>query len=229
MVIFSSDPAPPGSKANVDAVVDRLIELGVDVHYYETQEDLHVSGHGSRGDIKTLFALINPKYFMPIGGTIRHMRAYKDIAVDMGASPESVFELKPGEIVEFKDGKANLAGKIDVRDVLVDGLGIGDVGNVVLRDRKRLAKDGVVIALLQLDKEGRRLISAPEVISRGFVFEKTEKDFLMRTSKLLEQELGKKPFLDKNLTRDVAIDFLEKYFYKQTGRRPMVLPVIVEV
>jgi ribonuclease J len=229
MVIFSSDPAPPGSKANVDAVVDRLIELGVDVHYYETQEDLHVSGHGSRGDIKTLFALINPKYFMPIGGTIRHMRAYKDIAVDMGASPESVFELKPGEIVEFKDGKANLAGKIDVRDVLVDGLGIGDVGNVVLRDRKRLAKDGVVIALLQLDKKGRRLISAPEVISRGFVFEKTEKDFLMRTSKLLEQELGKKPFLDKNMARNVAIDFLEKYFSQQTGRRPMVLPVIVEV
>ncbi len=228
-VIFSSDPAPPGSKANVDSVVDKLIELGVDVHYYEMQEDLHVSGHGSQGDIKMLFALLNPKFFIPIGGTIRHMRAYKDIAVSMGANPDAVFELTPGEIIEFKGDRANLAGKIEVRDVLVDGLGIGDVGNVVLRDRKRLARDGVAIALLQLDRKGRKLVSDPEVISRGFVFEKKEKDFLTRTSKLLSQELNKKRFLDKNVTRIVTIDFLEKHFFKQTGRRPMILPVIVEV
>lgn len=106
MVIFSSDPAPPGSKANVDFLVDRLIELNVDVHYYDLQEDLHVSGHGSQEDIKTLFGLVKAKYFIPIGGTIRHMRAYRDLAVTMGARPEQVFELMPGEIVEFKGGTA---------------------------------------------------------------------------------------------------------------------------
>jgi len=114
-VIFSSDPAPPGSKASVDALVDRLIRLEAEVHYYDIQEDLHVSGHGSREDIKMLFALLKPKYYLPVGGTIRHMRAYRDIAVGMGARPEDVFELIPGEIVEFKRGQARKAGRIRVR------------------------------------------------------------------------------------------------------------------
>lgn len=228
-VIFSSDPAPPGSKANVDNVVDKLIRLDADVHYYDMQEDLHVSGHGSQEDIKTLFGLVNPKYFIPIGGTIRHMRAYKDMAESMGAKPGSVFELMPGDIVEFKNGKANRAGKIDAKHVLVDGLGIGDVGNVVLRDRHRLARDGVAIVLLQIDKRGQKLIADPEVISRGFVFEKKEKNFLNQTSKLLAQEIGKRRQVDKNVARNVTVDFLERFFFKQTGRRPMILPVIVEV
>ncbi|MGB6838779.1 MAG: ribonuclease J [Microgenomates group bacterium] len=228
-VIFSSDPAPPGSKANVDGVVDRLIELGVDVHYYEMQEDLHVSGHGSQEDIKMLFALLNPKYFIPIGGTIRHMRAYKDIAVNMGADPRSVFELMPGDIIEFKEGKAAPAGRIDVKSVLVDGLGIGDVGKVVLRDRQRLAQDGVAIVLLQVDKRGQKLISDPEVISRGFVFEKKKKGFLIQASKLLSGEIRKRNRVDKHVARNVTVDFLERFFFKQTGRRPMILPVVVEV
>ncbi|MCH7730595.1 ribonuclease J [Patescibacteria group bacterium] len=227
-VIFSADPAPPGSKANVDAVVDRLIEIGANVHYYDMQEDLHVSGHGSQEDILTLFALIKPKYFIPIGGTIRHMRAYKDLAVRMGAKQNSVFELKPGEIVEFKGSQARKTGKVDVRDVLVDGLGIGDVGNVVLRDRQKLAQEGAAIILIQVDKKNQRLLNDPQVISRGFVFEKKEKGFLIGAGKLLGAEIRKKKRVDKRVARNVTIDFLEKYFYKETGRRPMVLPVIVE-
>ncbi len=227
-VIFSSDPAPPGSKANVDRLVDRFIEAGVDVHYYEMQEDLHVSGHGCREDIKMLFALLKPKYFIPIGGTIRHMREYKNIAVSMGAAPDSTFELMPGEIIGFNNGKGVLAGKIDVKSVLVDGLGVGDVGNVVLRDRKKLAKDGVAIVLLQLDKKGNRLITNPEVISRGFVFEKQEKGFLAEAANLVANEIKKKQRLDRHVVRRITIDFLEKYFFKQTGRRPMILPVVVE-
>lgn len=228
-VIFSSDPAPPGSKANVDAVVDRLIEIGTNVHYYDMQEDLHVSGHGSQEDILTLFALLKPKYFIPVGGTIRHMRAYKDLALRMGAKPDSVFELKPGEIVEFKGARAQRTGKIDVKDILVDGLGIGDVGNVVLRDRQKLAQDGAAIVLIQVDKKNQRLLNDPEVISRGFVFEKKEKGFLVRAGRMLGSEIKKKKKVDKGVARNVTIDFLEKYFYKETGRRPMVLPVIVEV
>jgi ribonuclease J len=227
-VIFSSDPAPPGSKANVDGVVDRLIEIGVDVHYYEMQEDLHVSGHGCQEDIKMLFALLKPKYYIPIGGTIRHMREYKNIAVGMGATPESTFELMPGDIIEFNNAKGVRAGRIDVKSILVDGLGVGDVGNVVLRDRKKLARDGVAIVLLQLDRKGNKLITNPEVISRGFVFEKQEKGLLVEAANLLVREIEKKQRLDRHVVRRVTIDFLEKYFFRLTGRRPMILPVVVE-
>jgi ribonuclease J len=228
-VIFSSDPAPPGSKTNVDTLVDRFIELDVDVHYYDIQEDLHVSGHGSQEDIKMLFALTKPKYFIPIGGTIRHMRAYKEIAVDMGTDSSRVFELMPGDVLEFKGGQANYLGRIEVKNVLVDGLGIGDVGNVVLRDRHKLAQDGVAIVLLQIDKGEQKLISEPEVISRGFVFEKREKEFLLRAGRELSRRIKGKRRLDKHVAKNVTIDFLEKYFYEQTGRRPMILPVVVEI
>jgi ribonuclease J len=228
VVIFSSDPAPPGSKANVDRLVDRFIETGVEVHYYEMQEDLHVSGHGCREDIKMLFALLKPKYYIPVGGTVRHMREYKNIAVSMGAAPDSTFELVPGGIVEFKNGNGYLAGKIDVKSVLVDGLGVGDVGNVVLRDRKKLARDGVAIVLLQLDRKGNKLITNPEVISRGFVFEKQEKGLLIEAANLLVREIEKKQRLDRHVVRRITIDFLEKYFFRLTGRRPMILPVVVE-
>ncbi len=137
--IFSADPSPPGSKNNVDFVVDKLIEKNVDVHYYDVQEDLHVSGHASQKDIEMLFSLVKPKYFIPIGGTIRHMHAYSLIAQSLGVKANEVFELAAGDIIEFKGGQARVSGRVPVREVLVDGLGIGDVGNVVLRDRKALA------------------------------------------------------------------------------------------
>ncbi|OGM11133.1 hypothetical protein A2V80_00390 [Candidatus Woesebacteria bacterium RBG_16_39_8b] len=228
-VIFSSDPAPPGSKANVDVLVDKLIEIDADVHYYDLQEDLHVSGHGSQEDIKTLFALASPRYFIPIGGTVRHMRAYRDIAVTMGAKPEAVFELMPGEIVEFSNGVAKKAGKIPVKDVLVDGLGIGDVGNVVLRDRQILAQEGVAIVLISIDRKNNKLISLPEIISRGFVFEKKKKGFLVNAGRELARNIERRGKVEKMSARNITIDFLEKFFYKETGRRPMILPVIVEI
>ncbi len=228
-VIFSSDPAPPGSKANVDYVVDNLIQLNTDVHYYDIQENLHVSGHGSQKDIEMLFALIKPKYFLPIGGTIRHMRAYKHLAQNMGAKSDSVFELMPGDVVEFKDKNAKISQRIPVKDVLVDGLGIGDVGNVVLRDRQILAKEGVVIVLIQIDRNNRQFLTPPELISRGFVFEKREKAFLLRAGSELQEKIEKRKKIDKRLVKEMAINFLEKLFFKQTGRRPMILPVVVEV
>jgi len=229
VVIFSSDPAPPGSKANVDFVVDKLIEANADVHYYDMQEDLHVSGHGSQKDIEMLFALLKPKYFIPIGGTIRHMRAYSLIAQKMGAKAGDVFELTPGQVVEFRGKSAKIAGKIPVKDVLVDGLGIGDVGNVVLRDRQTLAKDGIAIVLLTLDRIQGKLTSDPEVISRGFVYEGKNKRLLAVSGSLLSKELARKPKLDAKIARDAAIEFLERYFFETTGRRPMILPVVVEV
>src|SRR3989344_125703 len=161
-------------------------------------------------------------------GTIRHMRAYKDLALRMGARAENVFEPMPGDIIEFKEGKGYKAGNVPVKNVLVDGLGIGDVGEVVLRDRHRLAQDGIAIVLLQIDRNKRTLFSDPEIISRGFVFHGEQKGFLGATAKKLKGELMSRK-VDKRLAWNFTIDYLERYFYQKTGRRPMILPVIVEV
>ena len=229
VMIFSADPGPPGSKNSIDLLVDKFIEMDVDVHYYDMQEDLHVSGHGSQKDIEMLFALIKPKYYIPIGGTIRHMRAYSLLAQDMGAKRENVLSLDAGEIVEFENQTARRAGKIRVREILVDGLGVGDVGNVVLRDRKILSTEGIVIAIIHFNRNEKVLTDTPELISRGFVFEEKYGKILDQASEDLARELTKKKSENSTFIRNAAIDFLERYFSKKTGRRPMVLPVVVEV
>lgn len=229
MVIFSADPAPPGTKESVDFMVDRLFELGAEVYYYDTQEDLHVSGHGSQEDIKTLFGLIKPKYYIPVGGTVRHNRGYAALAQKMGAKSSEIFELSPGEIVKFEGNTARRAGKVAVKTVLVDGLGVGDVGNAVLRDRQVLSQDGVVIVHIQIDKAANKLLSDPEIISRGFVFQKKSRSLLTKASKRLRQDIEKRSTVDKVIARSVSKDFLDKFFYKNIGRRPMILPVVVEI
>ncbi len=229
VVVFSSDPAPPGSKTNVDFVVDKLIEAGAQVHYYDIQEDLHVSGHGSQEDIKLLISVVKPKYAIPIGGTIRHMRAFNLLARDLGLAAENVFELRAGESVEFRQEKASKGRNIKVKEVLVDGLGIGDVDQVVLRDRNVLAKEGIAIVLLRFDQAVGRLTARPEIISRGFVFHRRSRDFLEHSALELENFLGKRQKLDRKIVKDLTVDFLERYFFRETGRRPMVLPVLAEV
>jgi ribonuclease J len=229
VVIFSSDPAPPGSKANVDSVVDKFIEANVDVHYYDVQEDLHVSGHGSQEDIRMLFALLSPKYYIPIGGTVRHMRAYSKLAQERGAAPEDVLELTSGESVTIAGGKVVARDKIAVRDVLVDGLGVGDVGNVVLRDRHVLAREGIAIVIIQYDRSIGKLVEEPEIVSRGFVFDSAKKSLLRNASSKLVKHLSSRKKLDPKIIREETIDFLDKVFYREIGRRPMVLPVVVEV
>jgi len=228
-VIFSSDPAPPGTKESVDMLVDKLFELGVEVHYYDTQEDLHVSGHGSQEDIKTLFGIVSPKYFIPVGGTVRHNRGYSVLAQSMGAKPSDVIELSPGEVVEFNDGCAQRAGKVSVRTILVDGLGVGDVGNAVLRDRQVLSQDGIVFVHLKIDKSTSKLISSPEIISRGFVFEKTNKSLLDQASVALHKRIDGKSNINKRVAQTITSDFLDIYFFEKTGRRPMILPVAIEI
>lgn len=228
-VIFSGDPAPPGSKANVDDLVDKFFEKDVDVHYYDLQEDLHVSGHGSRKDIEMLFALVKPKFFIPVGGTIRHMRAYAKIAQDMGARETDVLELLPGDTVEFANNTARKGKRIFVKSVLVDGLGIGDVGNVVLRDRQTLSKDGIAIPVVQFDMSRREIIDNPEVISRGFVFEGKSGSLLNEASVGLKSAIQKRHTIDPKTIKEVSVDFLERFFFEKTGRRPMILPVVVEV
>ncbi|MBX4205931.1 ribonuclease J, partial [Candidatus Microgenomates bacterium] len=228
-VVYSSDPAPPGSKESVDSVVDQMIQSGVDVYYYDIQENLHVSGHGSKQDIQMLMSIVKPKYFIPIGGTVRHNRAYANIAYQMGAPKGNVYELDAGQIVEFSNKQARIFGKIQVKQVLVDGLGVGDVGSVVLRDRQVLAKDGILIVLLEFDKTGRVLVENPELISRGFVFAEKSTDLLTEAALKLKRFLDKKKIVDSRMVKAETANFLERYFWEEMKRRPMILPVVVEV
>lgn len=228
MMIFSADPAPPYSKESEDFVIDQLIDKGVDVHYYDLNEGLYVSGHGGRGDIVELFNLIKPKYFIPIGGAVRYMHAYKKLVVKNGSDPRSVFILKPGDNIDFKDGMAKLGAKIHTKEVLVHGLGIGDIGKVVLGDRTILGQEGFVVALMKVGKD-RRLIGEPDIISRGFVFEKIEKALLDGARKKLAFQVKKNGKVDKKTAQLEAKKYLEKFFFQKTGRRPMILPIVVEI
>jgi ribonuclease J len=228
-VIFSSDPAPPYTKESIDFIVDNLIEKGVDVHYYDLHEGLYVSGHGMQGDIVKLFEIVNPKYFIPIGGTIRFMHAYRKLAEDFGARPENIFELKPGDSLEFTNGKARRGGKIQVKEVLVDGLGIGDVGKIVLQDRKTLGQYGVAIVIIKINKAKKQVVDLPKIVSRGFVFEREERVFLNQSAKALKMKLNQLAKMDSKSVKFFTSDFLGKLFFKDTGRKPMVMPVIVEV
>lgn len=228
-VIFSADPGPPGSKGGIDFLVDKFIQENIDVHYYDMQEDLHVSGHGSMKDIELLFALVKPKYYIPIGGTTRHMRAYGLIAQSMGAKEKDILELDAGEIVEFSNQSARIAGKVRVKEILVDGLGIGDVGSSVLRDRHVLSKEGIVIAVISFDRNEGAIFDNPEIVSRGFVFEQKYGRILDDASNDLAHALQRKKRISTVEARNTAIDFLEKYFFQKTGRRPMILPVVVEI
>lgn len=157
------------------------------------------------------------------------MRAYGLIAQSMGARESDVLELNPGEVVEFSNHYAVRAGKILVKEILVDGLGIGDVGNVVLRDRHILSKEGIVIAIIHFDRNESALLDNPEIISRGFVFEQKYGGILEEAALELSKRIQKKKFANVNVIRNTSTDFLERYFYQKTGRRPMVLPVVVEV
>lgn len=229
MVVFSADPAPPYTKESEDFIIDNLIDMGADVHYYALDEGLYVSGHGSQDDLVRLFDIVKPKYFIPIGGTIRFMYAYRKLAEEYGADSKDVFELKPGESVIFENGKARMGKKISVKDVFVDGLGIGDVGRIVLKDRKTLAEHGVAIVIIKLDSAKKKLAEDPEIISRGFVFQKEEKEFLKNSAKAVRKRLENLKKLDRKTAKYSSVDYLAEYFYKETGRRPMILPVVVEI
>ncbi|MBU0569979.1 ribonuclease J [Patescibacteria group bacterium] len=228
-IIFSSDPAPPYTKESIDFIVDAFIEKGLDVHYYDLNEGLYVSGHGSQGDIVKLFEIVNPRYFIPIGGTIRFMHAYRKLAENFGAPPENIFELKPGDSLEFANGKVQKGAKVQAKEVLVDGLGIGDVGKIILQDRKTLGQYGVAVVTVRIDKSKKQIIDLPEIVSRGFVFEKEEQMFLKQSAKALKAKLSQLPKKDSKSVKFFTSDFLGKLFFKDTGRKPMVVPVVVEV
>ena len=227
-VIFSSDPIP-GNENDVYSLIEDIIEKGADVIYSEIGEQLHSSGHGNQEDLKFLMRFTNPKYFIPIGGTIRHQKQYQRLATDLGFKKEVVFLLKEGETVWFFNQKGFLGERVETKNIYVDAYGIGDVGNIVLRDRKTLATEGMVIAILITDNQGK-LITQPKLISRGFVFEKEEKNLYQKGIKIIEKLTKPRPYqLKINELKRTIIDELENLFYQEKGRKPLIVVEIVSI
>lgn len=228
-VIISSDPIP-GNENEVYALIEDLTKQGADVVYSDIQDQLHASGHGNREDLKYLIRFTNPKYFIPIGGTVRHQQQYRKLAEGLGHKPESVLLLEEGNTVWFTKNQAVAGEQIDTKNIYVDAYGIGDVGNIVLRDRKTLSNEGVVVAVLPFDSSGR-LTSKPKILSKGFVFEKVGVELFERSVVLIEKRLkprgGEK--LDAIAVKREVISALEEFFYKETGRRPLIVVETIEV
>lgn len=229
-IIFSSDPIP-GNENEVYGVIEDLVSQGADVVYSDIAEQLHSSGHGNQEDLKFLIRFTNPSFFIPIGGTIRHQKQYENLAIELGYEKNKVFALSEGETVWFgKSGKAYKGQEVETKNIYVDAYGVGDIGNIVLRDRKTISSEGVVFAFLIIDNLGR-LVNRPRIVSRAFVFEKEEdklyKDAVVLIEKAIKPRSGR--IFDFNKIKREVIDGLEEFFYKEKGRRPLVVVDVIQL
>ncbi len=226
-VIFSSNPIPGNEKA-VTKVINELFRKGADVIF----QDTHVSGHACQEEIKLIYTLVKPKYAIPVHGEYKHLRAQAKIAENLGLEKDNIFILSSGDVLELTEEKAVVSGKVPVGSILVDGLGVGDVGNVVLRDRQHLAEDGILIVVMSLDKVGGYIVSGPDIVSRGFVYVR-ESDELMDEARQVVadamQNLEDRGITDWGKLKATTKDVLSEYVWKKTKRRPMILPIIMEV
>ena len=225
-VIFSSHPIPGNEKA-VTNIINELQMKGADVIF----QDVHVSGHACQEDIKLIYTLVKPKYAIPVHGEYRHLIAQGNIARALGIPKENIFILHSGEVLELSEEKAKVKGKVPVGAILVDGLGVGDVGNVVLRDRQHLAEDGIVIVVFGLDKESGQLVSGPTIVSRGFVYVRESDKLIDDATDLVLDEIVEA--LDKGVTdwgklKSLVKEALSDYIWKRTKRRPMIMPIIMD-
>ena len=226
-VIFSSHPIPGNEKA-VTKVINELSMKGADVIF----QDAHVSGHACQEEIKLLYTLVQPKYAVPVHGEYKHLKAQAKLAYELGIPKENIFILSSGDVLELSEEKAEVTGKVPVGAILVDGLGVGDVGNIVLRDRQHLAEDGILIVVLALDGVGNQLVSGPDIVSRGFVYVR-ESDELMEEARSIIEE-GVLGCLDRGISdwgkiKSVIKDSLSEFVWKKTKRSPMILPIIMDV
>ena len=226
-VIFSSNPIP-GNEKSVTKVINELIRKGADVIF----QDAHVSGHACQEEIKLIYSLIRPKYAVPVHGEIKHLKAQAKIAQSLGIEKDNIFVLSSGDVLEMGEDGAGVTGRVPVGTILVDGLGVGDVGNVVLRDRQHLAEDGIMVVVMSLDRAGGQMVAGPDIVSRGFVYVKESDELIEEARQTVDEALQK--CLDRGITdwgrlKNTTKDILGDYVWKKTKRRPMILPIIMEV
>jgi ribonuclease J len=225
-VILASSPIP-GNERSISRIVDQLLKIGANVIY----QGVHASGHGSQEELKLMLNLIKPKYFLPVHGEFRMQRRHSGLAVDTGVDPDNIFILELGDVMEFEDGVARLGGRVTAGMVMIDGLGVGDVGNIVLRDRKLLSQDGILVVVVTLSKSEGTILSGPDIISRGFVYVRESEALLEEACKIVSNTLTK--LSSDNISewsslKTAVRDSLGRFLFEQTRRRPMILPIIME-
>jgi len=229
-IVFSTDYIP-GNELSIYSLIDEILRQGGDVSYPDITGDIHVSGHGYSSDLRKLIEMIKPKFLLPIGGNFRHMVAYKKLAQKLGYKEEQIILPRENQVVDFfENGRVNFKKTIKISKVLVDALGVGDVDNVVLRDREILSKEGIVVIIILIDRFSFKLIGEPEIVSRGFIYLKDSGYLFEEAKKKIEKlfrKLGKKR--KKFYIQSEIQDNLEKFFFERTGRRPLILVQIIEI
>ncbi|MEF2966657.1 ribonuclease J [Paenibacillus sp. M1] len=231
-VIISANPIP-GNERRIGRVVDELFRLGADVIYGPgSQTGMHVSGHASQEELKLMLGLMQPKYFIPIHGEYRMQIRHRKLAETMGVEKDNIFLVDIGEVVEIEGGAARKAGKVKSGNTLIDGLGVGDVGNIVLRERKQLSEDGVMIVVVTVGKQAGAILSGPDIISRGFVYIRESEGLLDEATRVVAATINR--LMQDNVNEWAALksgvkENLGRFLYEKTKRKPMILPIIMEV
>ncbi len=226
-VIFSSSPIPGNEKA-VSRVINELSQKGATVIF----RDAHVSGHACQEELKLIYSLLKPKYAIPVHGEYRHLKANAGIAEALGVAKENIFIMQSGDVLAIDQYSAQVVDKVQTGAILVDGLGVGDVGNIVLRDRQHLAEDGIMIVVLTLEKGTNQLLAGPDIVSRGFVYVRESEDLMEEARQVLGEAIDKclmGRYVDWNKIKMVIRDTMNDFIWKKTKRKPMILPIIMDV
>ena len=226
-IIFSSNPIPGNEKA-VSKVINELSAKGADVIF----QDAHVSGHACQEELKLIYSLVHPKYAIPVHGEYRHLKANAGLAMSLGIPKENTFILRSGDVLELDEEQAKVVDHVHTGAILVDGLGVGDVGNIVLRDRQHLAEDGILIVVMTLERYSNQLLAGPDIVSRGFVYVRESEVLMDEARHVVESALD--GCMDKHITdwgklKKATKDALSEFLWKKTKRSPMILPIIMEV
>lgn len=230
LVIISANPIP-GNEKFISRVIDELFKKGAEV-IYEALADTHVSGHACQEELKLIHKLIKPKFFFPVHGEYRHLKQHANLANKLGMPNENIFIMDIGKVLELSSDSAKISGSVTAGKVLVDGLGVGDVGNIVLRDRKHLSQDGLIVIVVTIDGATGAVIAGPDIISRGFVYVRESEnlmDQVKEVTKTALQKCGEKKKNDWSGKKSVIKEALRDYLYEKTKRKPMILPIIMEI
>jgi len=230
LIIISATPIP-GNEKLVSKVIDDLMQIGAEV-VYSSLEDIHVSGHACQEEQKLMLSLIRPKYFMPVHGEYRQLRAHSETAKSMGIDSKNIFLMTNGKVLEFNENDAKFTSAVPVGRILVDGLGVGDVGNIVLRDRQHLSQDGLIVIVITMDSATGEIVAGPDVISRGFVYVRESENLMDDVKNVIKVELNKceeKKITEWSIIKSTLKDTLRDYIFQKTKRNPMIIPIIMEV
>jgi ribonuclease J len=229
-VILSASPVP-GNEKSVAQTIDRFFKRGANV-FYETISSVHVSGHAAQEELKLVIGLVKPKYFIPIHGEYRHLKHHTDLAKEMGIPPKNILLAENGSIIEFTDSSAQIKERISAGTILVDGLGVGDIGDIVLRDRMLLSTDGIFIVVVAVSADTGEIVAGPDVVSRGFVYVRGAGELIEEAKEQVQsvlEQCAKRGVTDWTVLKTDVRNALRKFLYDKTQRRPMIMPIIVEV